>query len=380
MEFIYYHPTSKASFFINEGVAIRSLLVTGIKTTTYCELGIYIDDYLHPELMNEGYKIGLIKRFFAHNEGPEFHENWDTFIKIIKEMRAHKHPPRKALVIREKNEQHLREKLKSVNELNLKAIETFEAVEVINFFRDNVISNLCPPRHFNKFQAEDMFIKHLTQSLIDYDKMIVMPSELHQPKEEKPEGIDKENFNKGKSEMQQSIDTSWRELYTIPNIKSLNYNQLKAAINEFSYCLKPVLDAIEQFKQIAIEKKFTMKNEADYDAVVNELFEHLLPPIKEQINNSIYFQHIVNKKETYPETTVCVGCISFKGLVYMYYHMKFYSYNSALSIIHNLSKHRDVNEVCVFVFNKVVYENEEYLNPEARKGNKGDEPNNQDPE
>ncbi len=366
MEFVFYHPFSRATFYLNEAVAIRSLLLTGMKGAIYSELGTGIDDYLNPAKNSELYRIGLVSKYFPDDVSADHQEHWESFMKGMRTLRAQKHLPKEGIIHKQKCEKNLDEKMKAVDLMLVEMIRAFQATEVVGFFKDNTLAIVRPPFHFNDMKAEAMLVQHITQTLIGNDKILVMPSEFYQDKDELDVPLNKEKFNEERSEIDRSISTAFTELYTIPNLNGLSYNQMKAAIAEFSEYLQPVLDAFLKFKQTITDEKIEISEGGRFDSLSDELFDPILETLQEQINNSIYYLHILNKKETYPETTVCAGSMSFKGLIYMYYHMKFYSYDAALSIVNAVSKHRDVEEICVFLFNKTTYENMEHLSAESK--------------
>jgi hypothetical protein len=367
MEFIFYHPNSKHTFYLNESIAIRSLLLTGMKGTIYSELGTIVDDYLHPAKNSELYRIGLVSNKFPDKVSEDHQQQWEGFMKGMKTLRVQKNLPREGIIHLQKCEKVLDEKMKAVDIMLVDIIRVFEATELLGFFKDDTLTIVRPPFHFNAEKAEDMLVRHITETLIADDKIFILPSEYYQGEDEKEEKFNKEEFNKGKREDEQSINTAHVDLYKLPNMKGLNYNQIKAVANEISELLQPVLKSFEDFKNTVAKEKIIIDDDGRFDELTIAIFEDLIDPLQEQINNSIYFQHIINKKEAYPETTVCVGAMTLKGLVYMYYHMEFYSLDAALSILNAVSKHRDLDDAIVFLYNKVVYENMEHLSPEGQK-------------
>src|SRR3984957_1660817 len=275
MEFIFYHPSSRQTFFLNESIAIRSLLLTGMKGTIYSELGTAVDDYLHPAKNSELYKIGLVSKHFPDRVSPDHQQQWETFMKGMKTLRGQKNLPRAGIIHLQKCEKNLDEKMKAMDLMLADIIRVFEATELLGFFKDNTLKIVRPPFHFNAAKAEEMLVQHITQTLIADDKIIIMPSEYYQGKEERAEEFNKEEFNKGKPEEEQTINTAHIALYKLPNMKGLSFNQLKAASNEISEYLKPILKGFPDFKDRVKEEKIIIDDDGKFDAVSIEIFEPL---------------------------------------------------------------------------------------------------------
>ncbi|MEI6815643.1 MAG: hypothetical protein WCL14_03455 [Bacteroidota bacterium] len=220
---------------------------------------------------------------------------------------------------------------------------------VVDFARDKslVINDL----KLSSIGAEEELTRIIIDSFSDDDVLHYFDVSLAvQYKKGKGEGVESIVFDENDGSIIEE------DLFVIPSVHTLTHSQLKIIKNEFDERLAPFYEGIMVLKK---EMSSTIMSQETIVSIYRQLDE-LCAPMAESIEKTIadnsYFQQILNSSKDPTMLEMYLGISTIRTAIGFYEKCKIISEESKTYILNVLSKSRDLNTCCLFLYYNIKME------------------------
>ncbi len=107
-------------------------------------------------------------------------------------------------------------------------------------------------------------------------------------------------------------------LWDFPMLHGLNFAQLKYTRDNLQPALIPYNLKLKELSEEIFNMPFTIENQTQLKQICKDKLEHLIQPIQESIDNSLYIMQVKNKLGFKPHIKFCLGITSAETLINYY--------------------------------------------------------------
>jgi hypothetical protein len=234
----------------------------------------------------------------------------------------------------------LKRNLKKSNNEFLK-IYNIVGFEKFNF--DN-IWQLLPIDCFKDPTKEDVFIQPISDLIIGRESLMSMDGIC--------EGLF--TFSLHDSANETGYDFIKIPLWHFPKLEDLNYAQLKYTRNDIQGILLPFMSKLAELSASIFSLPFTRENQTQIKYLYKTKISHLVDPIQNSIDESLYLLQMKNKYGNKDEFKFCLGITSAEILIDYYEKTQIILPYVANQIKQRVGRHIDLKANYVFTYIETV--------------------------